>query len=227
MKDNVKINWSFWLSLMAFVISLVALAVFICKVEPYSVVTIDTYIGVIAGFIGISVTLVIGFQIYSFISIKDKIKEMSTIKKDLLDTKDNLSLLEKKLLNTKDNLTQLENELKGMIYYSESIIKGDQEKNGEAFEKLHYAILHFADIDSKKEELLLYIKLLNVYANNISESDFHEPKDYNISVMESLSINTHLKMKHRKYYWVIKDEYEKIYNELMSKLSYFKIRNLM
>lgn len=208
MKDNVKINWSFWLSLMAFVISLVALAVFICKVEPYSVVTIDTYIGVIAGFIGISVTLVIGFQIYSYLSIQDKIKGISTVQEELIDIKNKLPLLEK--------------ELKGIILYSESIIRGDHEQNKEAFEKLNYAILHFADLDSKKEELLSYIKLLNVYVNKISKDDFHEPKELVISVTEMLSRDIHYKMIQRKYYWIIKDEYEKIYNELMNKLSSFK-----
>ena len=62
--ENAKLNWSFWLSLMAFVVSLIALGVFIYKVEPYSVVTIDTYIGVIAGFIGISVTLLVFYLIF-------------------------------------------------------------------------------------------------------------------------------------------------------------------
>lgn len=204
MKENTKLNWSFWHSLLAFVISIVALAVFICKVEPYSVVTIDTYIGVIAGFIGIAATLVIGFQIYSFISIKDKIKEMSTIQEELL--------------NTKENLSQLEKELKGMIYYSEGLIRKEQGNNKEAFEKLHYAILHFADIDSKKEELLLYIKLLSEYVNEISKDDFEEPKEFMISIMGALSKDIHSKMEKRKYYWAIKDEYEKIYKKLMDKL---------
>lgn len=204
MKENTKLNWSFWLSLLAFVISIVALAVFICKVEPYSVVTIDTYIGVIAGFIGIAATLVIGFQIYSFISIKDKIKKMSTIQEELL--------------NTKENLSQLEKELKGMIYYSEGLIRKEQGNNKEAFEKLHYAILHFADIDSKKEELLLYIKLLSEYVNEISKDDFEEPKEFMISIMGALSKDIHSKMEKRKYYWAIKDEYEKIYKKLMDKL---------
>lgn len=204
MKENTKLNWSFWLSLLAFVISIVALAVFICKVEPYSVVTIDTYIGVIAGFIGIAATLVIGFQIYSFISIKDKIKEMSTIQEELL--------------NTKENLSQLEKELKGMIYYSEGLIRKEQGNNKEAFEKLHYAILHFADIDSKKEELLLYIKLLSEYVNEISKDDFEESKEFMISIMGALSKDIHSKMEKRKYYWAIKDEYEKIYKKLMDKL---------
>ena len=208
MKENTKLNWSFWLSLVAFVISIVALAVFFCKVKPYCVVTIDTYIGVIAGFIGIAVTLVIGFQIYSFISIKDKIKEMSTIQEELL--------------NTKENLSQLEKELKGMIYYSEGLIRKEQGNNKEAFENLHYAILHFADIDSKKEELLIYIKLLSGYVDEISKDDFEEPKNFMISTTEVLSRDIHFKMEQRRYYWVVKDEYEKIYKKLMTKLHSFK-----
>lgn len=33
MKEYTKLNWSFWLSLMAFVISIVALAVFFVKLS--------------------------------------------------------------------------------------------------------------------------------------------------------------------------------------------------
>lgn len=67
--------------------------------------TIDTYIGVIAGFIGIAVTLVIGFQIYSFISIKDKVKEIMLLKDELVTTKGNLSLI-------KNEISELEKKFK-------------------------------------------------------------------------------------------------------------------
>ena len=129
-----------------------------------------------------------------------------------------MSTIQEELLNTKENLSQLEKELKGMIYYSEGLIRKEQGNNKEAFEKLHYAILHFADIDSKKEELLLYIKLLSEYVNEISKDDFEEPKEFMISIMGALSKDIHSKMEKRKYYWAIKDEYEKIYKKLMDKL---------
>lgn len=87
MNDNTKNNWSFWFSLGAIVLSFVTIILFFLKVKPNSVIDITTFIGAIAAFIGVSVTLVIGFQIYSFISIKDKIKELKSLKVDLLQTK--------------------------------------------------------------------------------------------------------------------------------------------
>lgn len=39
-----------------------------------------------------------------------------------------------------------------------------------------------------------------------------------ISIMGALSKDIHSKMEKRKYYWAIKDEYEKIYKKLMDKL---------
>lgn len=87
---------------------------------------------------------------------------------------------------------------------------------------MHYAILHFADIDSKKEELLIYIKLLSGYVDEISKDDFEEPKNFMISITEVLSRDIHFKMEQRRYYWVVKDEYEKIYKKLMDKLHSFK-----
>ena len=80
MKENTKLNWSFWLSLLAFVISLITLGVFINKVKPYSVVTIDTYIGVIAGFIGLAVTLLIGYQIYNALDLRQRIDAVEKLK---------------------------------------------------------------------------------------------------------------------------------------------------
>lgn len=60
------------------------MAVFFCKVDSNSIVNASTFIGIITAFIGISVTLVIGFQIYSFISIKDKMNEMNSLKNEIV-----------------------------------------------------------------------------------------------------------------------------------------------
>ena len=72
MKDNLRRDFTFWLSIFAIAISAVTLILFFIKVTPNSVVDISSFIGAIAAFIGISVTMVIGFQIYNSWTLKIK-----------------------------------------------------------------------------------------------------------------------------------------------------------
>lgn len=70
---NCRLNWSFWLSIFAIVISLTTVVLFFWKVNSNSVVNASTFIGAMTAIIGISVTLVIGYQIYNVIDLKQKI----------------------------------------------------------------------------------------------------------------------------------------------------------
>lgn len=76
-------NLSLWLS----VISLVGVAAFailwICNVRPQSVVSLDSFVGVATGLIGIMVTFAIGWQIVNAMEIKNKIKEMDALREKL------------------------------------------------------------------------------------------------------------------------------------------------
>lgn len=69
-------NLSLWLS----VISLVGVATFavlwICNVRPQSVVSLDSFVGVATGLIGIMVTFAIGWQIVNAMELKSKIAEL-------------------------------------------------------------------------------------------------------------------------------------------------------
>lgn len=73
---NNNNNLSLWLS----VISLVGVATFavlwICNVRPQSVVSLDSFVGVATGLIGIMVTFAIGWQIVNAMEIKSKISEL-------------------------------------------------------------------------------------------------------------------------------------------------------
>lgn len=75
MKSNNS-NLSLWLS----VISLVGVAAFailwICNVRPQSVVSLDSFVGVATGLIGIMVTFAIGWQIVNAMELKSKIAEL-------------------------------------------------------------------------------------------------------------------------------------------------------
>ena len=213
---NCRLNWSFWLSIFAIVISLTTVVLFFWKVNSNSVVNVSTFIGAMTAIIGISVTLVIGFQIYSFISIKDKMNDMDSLKNEIIAT-------EIELKNTKESLTVLDNELRGQILYSESLAKAEQNALCEAFRKLQHALVYFADLDSKKEELNLYINLLKGYNTGLMEKEFTgSSKNVMIDGYILFVENIHLKLQKKKYYWVIKDDYEKIFDEYINKIKSFK-----
>ena len=226
--ENCKLNWSFWLSIFAIAISSITILFFLCEVTPYCKAADNlTFISVIAAFIGISVTLVIGFQIYSFISIKDKMKEYASLKSELAKTNASLKMeltqTNCELHNTKENLLLLEYELKGTIEYSEGMIHYGQKHYGEAFEKIQSALIYYARLDSKKELLTTYIKLLKVCMNELSQEEFSSDyKELQIDTQQLLIQNNNIKLKEAKFYWVIKDSYEDIYTDFQNKIRSFK-----
>lgn len=215
---NNRLNWSFWLSIFAIVISSTTVALFFWKVKSYSVVDALTFIGIIAAFIGISVTLVIGFQIYSFISLKDKINEMTSLKNELTFT-------EAELQKTEINLDNLENELKGRLSFLESYSDFEKNKFCDAFQHMQYAMIYFCDLDSQKESLNSYVEFLNECLSKVKREEFGISEGnimFDIDISMALIRHNNFKIKERKYYWVIKDKYNTIYSELLKKLESFK-----
>lgn len=155
MKENIKLNWSFWLSLLAFVISLVALCVFICKVEPYSVVTIDTYIGVIAGFIGISVTLLVGYQIYNAVDLRQRISAVEKLRESLENQQQQFEVLKNEQYESIEII-------QARLFYKTSTMAID------TFLHFHSAIKYSLSVDHKSEGYKWLLDELEVYMLNIT-----------------------------------------------------------
>lgn len=88
--------------IFALIISLVSLGFSLLRITPFSI-NEDTYIGLLATFIGISVTLLIGFQIINFFEVK---KEFGEIKK----TMEELRKTKEEILNTQKEISRIENE---------------------------------------------------------------------------------------------------------------------
>lgn len=200
MKENIKINWSFWLSLMAFIISLVALAVFICKVKPYSVVTIDTYIGVIAGFIGIAVTLLVGYQIYNAIDLRQRINAVETLRTSLENHQQQLEMLRMEQEEGFEIIqARLYSQFSDMIF--------------ETFLHFHSAIKYSLSVNHKKEGYKCFLDELESYMLRITTNSFIGclyKDDYSKKVKE-LRILYHdndQKIRNHDNYLYIRDRYE-------------------
>ena len=214
--ENCRLTWSFWLSIFAIVFSIITIALFFWKVTPYSNVDALTFIGVIAAFIGLSVTLVIGFQIFSTISMKDKLKELNLLKNEMMN-------INKELVSTNHNLNMLEYELKGTISYSEGMIHYGQNEYREAFEKIQSAITYYSNLDSQKEILDTYVRLLSVCTDKISKEEFgSKNKNLMIDVLLASIRHCNFKLKETKYYFVIKKDYEDVYKRFEVKILSYK-----
>lgn len=205
MKENTKLNWSFWLSLLAFVISIVALAVFFCKVKPYCVVTIDTYIGVIAGFIGISVTLLVGYQIYNALDLRQRITAVETLKISMESQQQQLEVLKNE-------------QAEGIEIIQARLFLNTPRMALEAFLHFHSAIRYSLSVDHRREGYKWLLNELNEYMLGISNRAFVDcisQKDFQNKINELKSFYQEYDREIRNHanYLYIRDGYE----ELMSK----------
>ena len=74
-------KWSF-VHLCAYIslaISITLLVLWCCNVGGFTVVSLDSFVGVIVALLAIVVTLAVGWQIYNSIEIKNRIKELSSL----------------------------------------------------------------------------------------------------------------------------------------------------
>ena len=63
-----------WVSLLALIFSVIALIITFLRVDV--TISNDTFIGIIASFIGLSVAMIIGWQIFSYIQTKSEIDKV-------------------------------------------------------------------------------------------------------------------------------------------------------
>lgn len=96
----MKIKLPIILSLVSFVGFLTVIGFWIFGAKKLSVVSLDTFIGVIVALLAIIFTLVIGWQIINTIEMRDKIKKLENQQSQLLENE--RLLAENNKLHTKD-----------------------------------------------------------------------------------------------------------------------------
>lgn len=202
MKENTKLNWSFWLSLVAFVISIVALAVFFCKVKPYCVVTIDTYIGVIAGFIGIAVTLLIGYQIYNALDLRQRINAVEKLKESWEHQQQQLEMLKNE-------------QAEGFEIIQARLFHKTPGMTLDAFLHFHSAIKYALSVDHKHEGYEWLSDELELYMMRIVNGSFIGclyPKDFQnkIEELRDLYKENDLNIRNHPNYFYIRKRYEEL-----------------
>ncbi len=212
MKEYTKLNWSFWLSLLAFVISIVALVVFFCKVGPYSVVSIDTFIGVIAGFIGIAVTLLVGYQIYNALDLRQRIAAVETLKTSLENQQQQLEVLKNE-------------QAEGIEIIQARLFFNTPGMLLEAFLHFHSAIRYSLSVDHKREGYKWLLEELKVYmlgVSNVAFADCIDQKDFQNKINELKSFYQKYDQEIRNHanYLYIRNGYEELMSKFEIRLNY-------
>lgn len=77
---NSKLTiWAFWLSLISIIMSGVVIALWLFKAKTIAIIQLDTFIGVIVALMALLVTIVLGWQIYNAVEIKEKLISIKSL----------------------------------------------------------------------------------------------------------------------------------------------------
>lgn len=182
---------------ISLVISITLLVLWCCNVGGFTVVSLDSFVGVIVALLAIIVTMAVGWQIYNSIELKQRIGDLDVLK-------DALQRQEK----TIEQQTCKSQHLISLILGTEAI---KEKQHLESFRFFMSSLKYDMQLETplNVEHLL---KRLELIANKIDEGTSFEfdrlkdVRDYN----ESIRVSSH--------YSLIKNQYEKIYNEFNAKV---------
>lgn len=195
--EKKKLSFAHFCAYLSLAVSITMLVLWCCNVGGFSVVSLDSFVGIIVALLAIVVTLAIGWQIYNSIEIKERIQELSNLK-------EKLDLQEK-------TLDQQNNKSKHMI----ALILGN-----EANKDKSYALSFNYYMGSVKASMQLdkpinidyLLKSLDSLLGKIQDGSIdnidyiNDIREYDTAIRQSLS------------YDIIKTQYEKIYKDFGSKI---------
>lgn len=192
---NKKWNLAHFCAYLSLVISITILILWCCNVGGFSVVSLDSFVGVIVALLAIVVTLAIAWQIFNSIEIKEKIEELNNLKTMLNEQ-------EKERRNQDYNLKHL---IFGSLAEIEITNKYYLYAMNYLMTSLTAAML--LDVPKNIDTLLTRMEFV---ASNTQETMSNE----DINKLQDLD----KRIKGSQQYAFIKERYEKTYNEFISKV---------
>ncbi|MCS2764385.1 hypothetical protein NXV33_01895 [Bacteroides thetaiotaomicron] len=111
---------SIWLSSIALFFALLAAGFTFFRTTPMEA----DWLGILVGILALSTTILLGWQIISYIGFKDEVKkEMEKTKAELKETTDNIDNMIQQKINETQNIIYKKNELyiQGSIAYLEAL----------------------------------------------------------------------------------------------------------
>jgi len=178
-------------------ISVTLVVLWCCNVGGFTVVSLDSFVGVIVALLAIVVTLAVGWQIYNSIELNERIKSLNT--------------LEERLIKQDKTLKQQNNKSNHLITFIYGVEAKREKDYLEAF-RYYMASLRCTVLLDKPINADHLLNDLETVTSNIEESTIcvierlNEIKEYDKAIRKSYS------------YDIIKYRYERIYNDFCSKV---------
>ena len=182
---------------LSLAISFTLLVLWCCNVGGFTVVSLDSFVGVIVALLAIIVTLAVGWQILNSIEIKSKIEELSSLKDEL-----------EKLKKTTE---QQNNKSQHLISFHLGIDAYNGKDYLNAFRFFIISLHHSMLLDNPMNvEIILY------YLDD-TENKIVDGNNYEFEMMERIR-EYDKGIRKSSFYNTIKSRYEHVYNDFNSKV---------
>lgn len=192
-------KWSFAniCAYFSLAISITLITLWCCNVGSFTVVSLDSFVGVIVALLAIIVTSAIGWQIYNSVEIKDKIEK--------------LNILEDKLRTQEETFKQQNYKSQESIYF---ILGCDSSRDGDYKSAFRFYLLsmEFAMQLKPSSNVEVLLEALEKIVKKIKVGSI-EDRNYIYAIQKSNNA-----IRSSSGYFFIKNQYEGIYNDFYSKI---------
>ena len=202
--NNKLSRWAFWLSLIAIVMSGAVIALWLFKAKTVAFIQLDTFIGVIVALMALLVTIVLGWQIYNAVEIKEKLISIKSLQEEQRQLKIELEKARKAI--QKANIYNA-------FYHSTMMGLGASNVKDylSAFRFLHNALVISLQAEEKPIELRATVSNLSESAQAIKQGEIISKGHYD----EIINIDKSIRKS--KWYSLCREDYDEAYNIFLSK----------
>ena len=203
-KLNKKLNWTIGLSVLAIIMVVAMFLLWACEIWAFTVVSLDTFVGVIVALLAIIVTIAIGWQISNAMDIRAYMTKLD-------ERICKVEKLESQFEEQKQQVKQLNNEAKHFSNIAIAETYKREEKYVDAF-RFYLSALKCGLQLTTPLNLLPMIKAMEDCSNSIKSTKEISPR-----LQDSINKNDQL-IRSSPLFKTIQDDYEKIYDLFWKKV---------
>lgn len=201
--NNKLTLWAFWMSLIAIVMFGAAIALWLFKAKTITIIQLDTFIGVIVALMALLVTIVLGWQIYNAVEIKEKLISIKSLQDEQRQLKNEIEQARKAIQ-------------KANIYnaFYHSTMMGLSAGGTKDYVAAFRFLLHALELSLQTDEpieMKATITNLSSAANAINQGAKIERIRYDEIIESDESI------RNSKWYSLCREDYNEAYNIFLSK----------
>ena len=197
-----KISFADICAYLSLAISLVLFVLWCCNVGGFTVVSLDSFVGVIVALLAIVVTLAIAWQIYNAVELNKKVEELNSLKSQFDEQK-----------KTIDRITHNFNHHIGHMLGDGEI---QHKRMVEAFRFLVFSLMNTMQLDTPLNVDRI-IMMMQKAVKGMKDEEIYYEAEYYDDVMKCDQT-----LRSLANYSFIKNRYEKLFNEFTSKVKRYE-----